>query len=177
MMRRNVGVVWPVLALGLLVAGAASSVDGDTVAARPLVIDPESFVPIRSAKVSLNSVKARGFGASQSGGMVDAGPRIMLYRPHDDSVFRANEPVTVHVEFLPASDGSAPNMATLNVRVRKGWFGKDITRVVERYVEGAAIRVKELDFSGHTGNFRFEISIKDYRDRESEAEFRVKIKA
>ena len=67
-------------------------------------------------------------------------------------------------------------MATLNVRVRKGWFGKDITEVVEPYVEGAAIRVQKLDFSGHTGNFRFEISIKDFRDRESEAEFRVKIK-
>ena len=60
--------------------------------------------------------------------------------------------------------------------MRKGWFGKDITEVVEPYVEGAAIRVHELNFSGHTGNFRFEIGIKDYRDRESEAEFRVKIR-
>ena len=169
MMRRNVGVVWPVLALGLLVAGAASSVDSNSAAARPLVINPQSFVPI-------DSVEARQSVESRSRRLVHAGPRIMLYRPDDDSVFRANEPVTVHVEFLPASDGSAPNMATLNVRVRKGWFGKDITEVVEPYVEGAAIRVQKLDFSGHTGNFRFEISIKDFRDRESEAEFRVKIK-
>ena len=74
------------------------------------------------------------------------GPRIELRRPGNDSVFRADEPVTVHVEFLPAADGTAPNMATLNVRVRKGWFGKDITDVVQPYVEGAAVRVPEVDF-------------------------------
>ena len=169
MMRRNAGVVWSVLALGLLVAGAASSVDSNSAAARPLVINPETFGPIRS-------VKARQSVESRSRRLVHAGPRILLHRPDDDSVFRANEPVSVHVEFLPAADGSAPNMATLNVRVRKGWFGKNITRVVEPYVEGAAIRVQKLDFSGHTGNFRFEISIKDFQDRESEVEFRVKIK-
>ena len=99
----------------------------------------------------------------------------MLRQPDDDSVFGKGESVTVHVEFLPAADGSAPNMATLNVRVRKGFFDRDITEAVEPYVEGAAIRVPAVDFSGHTGRFRFEISIKDDRDRE--AEFRVTIKA
>ena len=78
------------------------------------------------------------------------------------------------VEFFPAADGSAPDMATLNVRVRKGFFGRDITEAVEPYVEGAAIRVPAVDFSGQTGKFRFVIRIKG-RDRESEAEFRVRI--
>ena len=69
------------------------SVDSNSAAARPLVINPQSFVPI-------DSVEARQSVESRSRRLVHAGPRIMLYRPDDDSVFRANEPVTVHVEFL-----------------------------------------------------------------------------
>ena len=100
----------------------------------------------------------------------------MLRRPDDDSVFRSDEPVAVHIEFLHAPDGSAPDMETQNVRVRKGWFGKDITELVEPHVRGAAIHLPNVDFSGHTGNFRFEIRIRDYRDRESEVEFRVRVR-
>ena len=156
------------MAFGLLMVGAASSSDSAAVARR-LVIDPETFQSIPSAE-SRKTIESR------SGELIHAGPRIMLRRPENDSVFRADEPVTVHVEFLPAADGSAPDMATLFVRVRKGWFGKDITKVVEPYVRGAAIHMPKVDFSGHTGNFRFEIRIRDYRDRESEVEFRVRVR-
>ena len=85
--------------------------------------------------------------------------------------------MSVHVEFLPAADGVAPDMETLQVKVRKGWFGKDITDEVEPYVEGAAVRVPEVDFSGHTGDFRFEIHIRDARGRPGEAQFRVTIRS
>ena len=70
---------------------------------------------------------------------------------------------------LDVADGAAPDMETLQVRVRKGWFGKDITDEVEPYVEGAAIEVPAVDFSGHTGDFRIEIRIRDARDRPGEA--------
>ena len=68
-------------------------------------------------------------------------------------------------------------MATLKVRVRRGFFGMDITKVVQSYVRGASILVPKVDFSGHSGNFRFEIEIRDYRNRESEVEFRVTVGA
>lgn len=157
------------MTLGLLMAGTASSDDG-AAAPHRLVIDPGTFQSIPSAE-------ARTSIESRSRGLIRVGPLIMLRRPENDSVFRSDEPVTVHVEFLPAADGSAPDMATLTVLVRKGWFGKDITGVVEPYVRGATIQVPKVNFSGHTGNFRFEIRIRDYRNRESEVEFRVRVRA
>ena len=107
--------------------------------------------------------------------MVQTGPRIKLRQPDYDAVFRADEAIPVRVEFLPAFDGSAPDMSTLNVRVRKGGFGRDITEMMAPYVEGGTILAPEVDFLGHIGNFRFSIRIKDYRSRVSEVEFRVSI--
>ena len=173
------------VAFGLLAAGTAFSDDGTDVPHR-LVIDPGTFqsMPSAGARTTLGGrsggsihAGARTTLGSRTGGSIHAGPRILLRRPENDAVFRPDEPVTVHVEFLPAADGSAPDMATLNVRVRKGWFGKDITGAVDPYVRGAAIHVPELDFSGHTGNFRFEIRIRDYLNRESEVELRVRVGA
>ena len=167
MMQYKHGAFWLALVVCLAVAGAAFPGSGHGAEARRLVIDPGTFVEMPSE----TTVETMSLGTGHTG------PRIELRRPGNDSVFRADEPVTVHVEFLPAADGTAPNMATLNVRVRKGWFGKDITDVVQPYVEGAAVRVPEVDFSGHTGDFRFEISVRDYRDRTSETEFQVTIEA
>ena len=169
MMRVNSGVLRLVMTFGLLFAGTASFGDSGEAAANRLVIDPGAFDPLPAARAQKPFERgARGLG--------HPGPRILLRRPDDDAVFRAGEAVTVHVEFFPAADGSAPNMATLKVRVSKGLFGRDITEAVDPYVEGAAIRVPAVDFAGHTGKFRFEIRIKDHRDRESEAEFRVRIR-
>ena len=170
MMRYTHGVLFGLLtAFGLLMPGTALS-DGGTAPAGPLIIDPTTFQSIPPARGADSPLKA------DRAGPIHVGPRIVLRRPENDSEFRASEPVTVHVEFLPAADGSAPDMATLNVRVRKGWFGKDITEVVEPYVTGPAIQVPKLDFSGHTGNFRFKIRIRDHRDRESEVEFRITVR-
>ena len=169
MMRYRRGVLRLALAFGLAAAGAASSETGGGAAAPRLVIDPAGFVEI-SAAAPLARAATRSMGAP-------VGPRIELRRPDDESVFREDEPVSVHVEFLPAADGAAPDMGTLKVRVRKGWFGRDITDKVEPYVEGAAVRVPEVDFSGHTGDLRFEIHIQDDRGRPGEAQFRVTIRS
>ena len=169
MMRYRRGVRRLALAFALAAAGAASSQTGDGAAARRLVIDPGAFVELPAETLFARSA-TRSIGAP-------VGPRIELRRPGDAAVFREDEPVSVHVEFLPAADGAVPDMETLNVRVRKGWFGKDITEKVEPYVEGAAVRVPEVDFSGHTGDFRFEIRIRDDRGRAGEAQFRVTIRS
>ena len=169
MMRTRRGVLRLALAFGLAAAGAASSETGDGTAAGRLVIDPGAFVEMPAA-APLARAAARSMGGP-------VGPRIELRRPGDASVFGKDDPVSVHVEFLPAADGAAPDMETLKVRVRKGWFGKDITDKVEPYVEGAAVRVPEVDFSGHTGDFRFEIHIWDTRGRPGEAQFRVTIRS
>ena len=169
MMRYTRGVLRLALAIGVAVAGGASAQAGDDAPEHRLVIDPRAFVEI-PAGTPLRGAAARSLGAL-------AGPRIELHRPGDASVFRKDEPVSVHVEFLPAADGAAPDMDTLQVKVRKGWLGKDITDKVEPYVEGAAIQVPEVDFSGHTGDFRFEVRIRDARGRPGEARFRVTIRS
>ena len=169
MKRYRRGVLRLALAFGLAAAGAASSQTGEGAAQRRLVIDPGTFVEV-PAGTTLDRAAVRSIGAP-------VGPRIELRRPGDASVFEEDEPVSVHVEFLPAADGAAPDMETLQVKVRKGWLGKDITDKVEPYVEGAAVRVPEVDFSGHTGDFRFEIHIRDDRGRPGEAAFRVTIRS
>ena len=185
MMRYGWGTLRLALAFGVAAAGAASAqitgtgavatpldlVDG-TAAARRLVVDPGTFDEMPAG----TSVGRAAPGASRRIG-APVGPRIELRRPGDASVFRKDEPVSVHVEFLPAADGAAPDMETLQVKVRKGWLGKDITDKVEPYVEGAAIQVPEVDFSGHTGDFRFEIHIRDTRGRPGDAQFRVTIRS
>ena len=107
--------------------------------------------------------------------MIQSGPRIRLRGPDEDSVFRVHEDVALHVEFLPAFDGSAPDMSTLNVQVRRGRLGRDITELTEPFVEGDTLHVPQVDFLGYTGKFRFSIRVKDQRNRKSEVEFRVSI--
>ena len=194
MMRYRRGVLRLALALGFGLAaagGASSQTGGGGAKDRRLVIDPGTFVEMPAEALSgREASRARGESAPRSARTVgesagqgvglpspSVGPRIALRRPGDESVFREDEPVSVHVEFLPAADGAAPDMETLKVKVRKGWFGKDITDKVEPYVEGAAVRVPEVDFSGHTGDFRFEIRIRDARGRPGEAQFRVRIRS
>ena len=101
------------------------------------------------------------------------GPQIELQVPEDKATFRSEEPVEVRLDFNPAADGVEANMASLKVKVRKGWFGRDITDAVKPYVEGTAIRVPSVDFQGYTGNFQFIVRIEDQKGRLSEERFEV----
>ena len=175
MMRYRRGVLRLALAFGLAAAGSASSETGGGAAAPRLVIDPGTFVETPVGRTATRSIGEPRTATRTIGESV--GPRIELRQPGDESVFREDEPVSVHVEFLPATDGAAPDMETLKVRVWKGIFSKDITDKVRPHVEGAAVRVPEVDFSGYTGDFRFDIRIRDARDRPGEAQFRVTIRS
>ena len=166
MMRYGRGAHRLALALGLAAACAASSGAGADAPESPLVIDPGTFVDMPAGRSSMRV--SRGVDSHQ-------GPRIVLLSPGHDSVYRAGEPMALHAEFLPAADGAAPDMETLNVRVRQGLRGKDVTGMVKPYVKGAALRVP-VDFSGHAGEFRFEMDVMDDQGRMGDAEFRVTFK-
>ena len=159
------------LAFGLAAACAASSGTGHDTATDPLVIDPGTFAEMPAGRSSVRVSRRIGGSA----GPRTTGPRIVLLSPGHDSVYRAGEPMALHAEFLPAADGAAPDMETLNVRVRQGRRGKDVTGMVKPYVKGAAIRVP-VDFSGHAGEFRFEMDVMDDQGRMGGAEFRVTFK-
>ena len=161
------GALRSALAFGLAVACTASSGTGGDTATDPLVIDPGTFIEMpHDGRSSMRVSRRTGS---------PAGPRIALLSPGHDSVYRVGEPMTMHAEFLPAADGAAPDMETLNVRVRQGRRGKDVTGMVKPYVEGAALRVP-VDFSDHAGEFRFEMDVMDERGRLGGLEFRVTFK-
>ena len=155
----------PALLLAAACAASPGAAGGDA-SAGPLVIDPGTFVDMPAGRSSMKA--SRGIGDFM-------GPRIELRQPAD-AIYRAGEPMALYAEFLPAADGTAPAMETLSVRVRKGLRGKDLTERVKPYVAGTSIRVPAVDFSGHAGEFRFELNIMDEQGRMSGAEFRVTFK-
>ncbi|MCY3877508.1 MAG: hypothetical protein OXF88_24860 [Rhodobacteraceae bacterium] len=133
-----------------------------------LKIDPATFtrIPPQSTNTS----------AQQSAGAPgQIGPKIDLQQPDDNAVFSANQQIAVHLIFLPADDGTMPDMSSLDVLVRKGWFGKNITDIVVPYIDGNDVLIPEVDFSGYTGKFDFKISISDHRGRTSTASFRITV--
>lgn len=165
MMLYKQGVYWLTLLFVVTAAGFASSQTGDGPAARTLVIDPEAFQRMDDASFA-PEVRILG----------QTGPRISMRQPGDKKVFRVGEAVAVDIAFLPADDGAEPDMETLEVVVRKGWFfGQDITETVRAHVQGNAIRVPRVDFSGHSGDFQFGIYIKDRQRRGSQLWFSVTI--
>ena len=133
-----------------------------------LNIDPATFVrmPSQSTHTSVRR---------STGSLGQIGPKIDLQQPDDNSVFTENQQIAVHLIFLPADDGTMPDMNSLNVLVRKGWFGKNITDVVVPYIDGNNVLIPEVDFSGYTGKFEFKISISDHRGRTSTASFRITV--
>lgn len=165
MMWSGRGALRQALAFGLAAACAVASGAGADAPESPLVIDPGTFAAVPSARSSTGVSRAMG----------DPGPRIVLLSPGHDAVFRAGEPMALHAELLPAADGAAPDMETLSVRVWQGLRGKDITDMVRPYVKGGALRVP-VDFSGHAGEFQFEMDVMDARGRMGEMAFRVTFK-
>ena len=163
MMRSGRGALRLALAFGLAAACAAASATGDDAPVRPLVIDPGTFAVMPAARPSARASRSMG---------VREGPRIALLSPGLDAVYRVGDAVTLHAALLPAADGAAPVMETLNVRVRQGRRGQDVTGMVRPYVKGTVLRVP-LDFSGHAGEFRLEMDVLDARGRMGVAELRV----
>ncbi len=171
-------VYWLTLLFVVTAAGFASSQTGDGPAADALVIDPRRFERMDD---TLFESEGRVLGAVASfepgvRTMGQTGPRIDMRQPGDKKVFRAGEAVAVDIAFLPADDGAEPDMDTLEVVVRRGFFGKDITETVRAHVQGNAIRVPRVDFSGYTGDFQFVISIKDQQRRGSQLWFSLTIR-
>ena len=169
MMRYKQGVYWLMLVFGVIAGGIASSQTDAGAPARALVIDPGRFEKMADEPFE-PGVRTLGGRAPEQ-----TGPRIDMRQPGDKKVFKRDEPVAVDIAFLPANDGIEPDMETLKVVVRKGWFGKDITEMVRPYVEGTALRMPEVDFSGYTGDFVFLIDIEDRKRRGSRLWVGVKI--
>ena len=153
----------PAVLLAAACAASPGAAGGDA-SAGPLVVDPGTFAALPAGSPSPRVSRAMGG---------HRGPRIALLSPGHDAVLRAGDPVALYAEFLPAADGTAPDMETVGVRVRKGPRGKDLTEWMKPYVAGTALRVPAVDFLGYAGEFWFELDVLDERGRMGEVAFRV----
>ena len=153
----------PAVLLAAACAASPGAAGGDA-SAGPLVVDPGTFVDMPAGRSSMKA--SRGIGDFM-------GPRIALLSPGHDAVLRAGDLVALYAEFLPAADGTAPDMETVGVRVRKGLRGKGLTEWMKPYVAGTALRVPAVDFLGHAGEFWFELDVLDEQGRTGEVAFRV----
>ena len=167
MTRSGHGAFLRALALLLAAACAASpGAAGRDAPVAPVVVDPATFAPMPAGRRTPRAARAAG---------VHRGPRVALLSPGPDAILRAGEPVALHAEVLPAADGAAPDMDTLQLLVRQGLRGQDLTGLVKPYVTGTSLRVP-VDLSGHAGEFRFELDVTDDRGRMGEVAFRVTFK-
>jgi hypothetical protein len=91
------------------------------------------------------------------------GPRIVLQYPsvkHNGRVpvIETDTPAMFRVLFKP---NSAPvDMSSLQVRARKGFFKKSLTRFLKPYIHGTMIEAQNLQFP--SGKFMIEIDISDH---------------
>ena len=104
------------------------------------------------------------------------GPSVIVNSPLDGSEFSQEEKISVDILFDPSSKGVPPNMETLNVKVKKGWFGKDITEDIREFVEGNKLHAPAVSMSGYTGSFKFVISIKDQTGALTKKLFEIDVK-
>lgn len=125
-----------------------------------LLIDEDEFVSMPPAAT------ARG---------LSAGPRVTVLSPAPDTRIADNDEITVEVAFEPSDSGAAPDMSTLEVVVRKGWFGRDITDLVEPYLQDTRLYAPAVSMGGHTGEFEFHIAVEDEAGEKGEEVFLITI--
>ena len=105
------------------------------------------------------------------------GPSIVLQSPTITSV-RANPPTITTVTpldfFIVFEPRAAPiNMASLEVRARKGFFSKSLTDRLKPYIDGTTIQAKDLNVP--TGTFHIEIEIADNGGQKTFEEYYLQV--
>jgi hypothetical protein len=105
-----------------------------------------------------------------------SGPQVLIMSPENEASYKESDEITIEVLFEPSQKGRRPQMDTLKVVVRLGWFGKDITEDLLEYIEDNKLFAPSVNMSGHTGDFNFEISIEDESGALTEQTFSISVK-
>lgn len=103
------------------------------------------------------------------------GPEVLIKSPANGTVFTENDQIMVEVVFNPSNRGQPADMSSLDVVVKKGWFGKNITDDLIDHLEDNRLFAESVSMSGYTGSFKFEISIKDMAGQLTEEVFEIEI--
>ena len=108
-------------------------------------------------------------------GVVKDGPLVSVLSPPDGSVYTEDDQIMVNVVFNPSAEGVPADMNTLEVVVKKGWFGKNITADIREHIAGNRLFAESISMAGYTGKFKFEISVDDVTGQRTEQDFEIKI--
>lgn len=141
----------------LLLAGCQAPPDAPVTT---LVIDPGSFS-------RMPSITSRG--------IVRGGPLVSVLSPPEGSVYTEADQIMVDVLFNPSVEGTPADMKTLDVVVKKGWFGKNITEDLMEHIAGNRLFAESISMAGYTGKFKFEITVEDTAGRRTEQVFEIRI--
>lgn len=112
--------------------------------------------------------KSLGFGV---------GPKIVFESPsvkETDKGMLISSPSQMDLLVL-FKDGISPvDMETLNIKAKKGWFSKNLTKRLEPYLLGPSIRANNVKIP--SGRFKLEIKVADKDGNESIQEYLCEIR-
>lgn len=112
--------------------------------------------------------KAIGFGV---------GPKIIFESPvvkETDKGLLIDAPSQMDL-LVVFRDGVSPvDMETLEIRARKGWFSKNLTKRLQPYLEGKSIKAENVKIP--SGRFKLEIKVADAAGNESLQEYLCEIR-
>ncbi|QJB57055.1 hypothetical protein [Pseudodesulfovibrio sp. zrk46] len=118
----------------------------------------------------------------EKGGMPKAlgygiGPKIVFESPkvkETDKGLVIDSPSTMDL-LVFFREGIAPvNMKSLNIKAKKGWFSKNLTKRLEPYLLGQSIRANNVKIP--SGRFKLEIKVADDDGNESVQEYMCEIR-
>lgn len=72
-------------------------------------------------------------------------------------------------------DGVSPvDMETLNIKAKKGWFSKNLTKRLQPYLHGQSLKAENVKIP--SGRFKLEIKVSDHKGNESLQEYLCEIR-
>jgi len=105
------------------------------------------------------------------------GPKIVFESPmvkETDKGLLIDSPSQMDLVVL-FKDGISPvDMETLNIKAKKGWFSKSLTKRLEPYLLGQSIRANDVKIP--SGRFKLEIKVADKDGNESIQEYLCEIR-
>ena len=157
---------YPLFFMAVLLGAGWLAVSGplqaQTTLPRPFLLTEEEAVHLRLLGEPIRRLKS---GPPQNAARLpSAGPTIVFKRPDllDGAAtlptLAATTPLDLLIVFEPTR--VAVDMASLEVRAKKGWFTKSLTSRLQPYVVGTRLEARNLEVP--IGTFRIEIAIADH---------------
>lgn len=133
------------------------------------------FSPEEAQELQLDDAEWEAGARPKSVGL-GVGPKIEVKKPlvlETDKGLLIDAPTKLDLLVLFKDGVSAVDMASLNIKARKGWFSKNLTDRLKPYLLGQTILANDIEIPA--GRFKLEISIADTGGNESIQEYLCEI--